>query len=504
MPIVQSFGALQAMTDREPSWSSSSSGSLTLYDHHQAYAEIYRTQPNVRICVEFLARNIAQLGLHVFRRVSETDRVRLNDHELARWFAKPNPSTRRYRLIESLVGDLGIYFEAYWLKIRYLDIEGRKAIGLVRLPPDEMRVEGGVMPSRFIWTVNGREKEFPPSEIVFFNGYNPCHPFRGLSPLESLRRILADEAAAGDYRESYWRNAGRMEGIVEQSKEGPTYTAPQLKAFKEQLEEFKARGSKPGEMAVLPLGMSAKQWSFSAKDSEYVQGGKLRREVCAAEYHIPQPMVGILDHATFSNIREQHKHTYQDTLAPWLEMIQQEVEGQLLIECEDQRDVYVEFNIAAKLAGSFEEQATSLQQLVGRPIMTANEGRARINLPSIKDDPSADRLAAQQGGPASNSADAPPGGGSSNPDDAPPDEELGGENRVIVTEILQRTRQRQLARLNKASADDRAATFFANLDRWNRELATDLRPLLGDVAAFQQAVQANVRTLLALESPEAS
>jgi phage portal protein BeeE len=54
----------------------------------------------------------------------------------------------------------------------------------------------------------------------------------------------------------------------------------------------------------------------------------LRREVCAAAYHIPQPMVGILDHATFSNIKEQHKHTYQDTLGPWMENIQQEIERQ--------------------------------------------------------------------------------------------------------------------------------------------------------------------------------
>jgi hypothetical protein len=110
-------------------------------------------------------------------------------------------------------------------------------------------------------------------------------------------------------------------------------------------------------------------------------------------------MVGDLEHATFSNITEQHKMLYQDTLGPWLKFIKLEIERQLLPEFEDRTDVYVEFNINEKLRGSFEQQAASLGVLVGRPIMTANEGRARLNLPQL-DDESANELAPQQGGPA--------------------------------------------------------------------------------------------------------
>ena len=45
------------------------------------------------------------------------------------------------------------------------------------------------------------------------------------------------------------------------------------------------------------------------------------------------------------------------------------------------------------MKGSFEEQADSLYRLVGRPIMTANEGRARLNLPASPTTPTADQLA---------------------------------------------------------------------------------------------------------------
>ncbi len=394
MAIISSFGALQSMY-REPSWSHTPSGSLNLYGASmQTYAAIYRTQPNVRIPVEFLSRNIAQLGIHVFRRLSDTDRERLAGHELSQWLSKPNPSTTRYRLIESLMQDLGIYFNAYWLKVR------SDVLGLVRLPPEQMTVEGGLTVTGYTWTASdGTRRSFKPTEIVHFGGYDPCNPLMGLSPLETLRRVLAEEAAAGDYRQAFWNNAGRMDAVIERPATAPKWQPHQSKAFIDQWQAQFAGGAASGKTAVLEDGMQLKPTSFSAKESEFMSARKLSREECAAAYHIPLPMVGILEHATFSNIREQHKHLYQDCLGPWLVMIQEEIARQLLVECADQRDVYVEFNISEKLKGDFEQQASALQTLVGRPIMTANEGRARLNLPS-KTDGDADELAPQQGGPS--------------------------------------------------------------------------------------------------------
>lgn len=499
--IVRTFDGLQALTTPAPRWASPSGGSVTLYDYRHTYAEIYRTQPNVRICVDFLARNIAHVGLQVFRRVSETDRVRLVDHDLARWLGKPNPATRRYRLIESLVSDLGIYFNAYWLKVRYRGADGRPAIGLVRLPPEEMNVLGGLLPTHFEWTSNGRVKRFELSEIVYFNGYNPLNPLMGLSPLETLRRILAEEAAAGENRESYWRNASRQEGVIERALGDPTgkWTREQKNDWREQWQTRHA-GSAAGQVALLEPGWTFKASSFSAKDSEYTVGGKLRREVVAAEYQIPQPFVGILDHATFSNIKEQHKNLYQDCLGPWFEHIDQEIEGQLLVECDDQRDVYTEFNIAAKLAGSFEEQSSALQMAVGKPYMKVNEARAKVNLPR-DEDPASDEIAPQQGGPAD--ATAHPGTASpmmTKPDPAP------GDATDATAPVLHAARRRQQARLAKVPAAERATTFYEHLDRWTRELAADLTPIVGADAATQLAVQATTATLtdlLALEEDAA-
>jgi len=229
--------------------------------------------------------------------------------------------------------------------------------------------------------------------------------------------------------------------------------------------------------------MTFKATSFSAKDSEYTAGGKLRREVCAAAYHIPLPLVGILEHATFSNIKEQHKHLYQDCLGPWLEMIQQEIEGQLLTECDDQTNVYTEFNIAAKMAGSFEEQSNSLSVAVGKPYMKVNEARAKVNLPR-DEDPASDEIAPQQGGPSDATVHPTP----------PTDPNAA----LDVAPVLHAATLRQQARLAKLPADERASTFFEHLDRYTRELAEDLTPIVGADEGLRLAHQANAATLTAL------
>ena len=387
MSIIRSMGSLQSFGDDTP-------GAMAVaplpHDQYSAatYAAIYRTQPNVRTVVDFIARNIAQLGIHAFRRVSDLDRVRLSDHEIIRWLERPNVGTTRYRLFESLLQDLGIYFNAYWLKVRRAD----RSMGLARIPPEQITVNGWLLPAGFTWTLpDGRRMPLRLDQVVHFAGYDPCDPLLGLSPLETLRQILAEDASQTSYRRAYWANSARLEGVITRPAGAPKWSLPQKQSFREQ---WSSRyNGQPGQTAVLEDGMTFQSVSFSARDSEFTAARKLTREEVASAYHVPLPMVGILDHATFSNIVEQHKQLYQDTLGPWLEMIVGELTRQLLPDCDDTDGVYLEFNISDKLKGSFEQQAASLYTLIGRPIMTANEGRARLNLTRITDDPTADTLA---------------------------------------------------------------------------------------------------------------
>lgn len=482
MPIVVSEGALENI---QPGWwPVNSGGSIRFYNQYSYdYATIYRTQPNVRTCVDFLARNIAQLGLHVFERMSDTDRIRVIDGPFAKALSNPLPAkykVTRYRLIESLISDLGIYFNAYWIKIRGEDF----AMGLLRVPPQYMHVEGGLYPQKYELRVTGKPIPIDAENVVHFRGYNPDSSIVGLSPLETLRRILAEEHAAGNYRENFWKNSARISGIVERPAEAPDWNEAAINRFIAEFKDLYTGEENTGQTAVLEDGMTWKPITFNAQQSEYLQGRKLTREECARAYHIPLPLVGILDHATFSNIKEQHKNLYQDSLGPWLRAVEEDIELQLKFDFPGTENQYAEFNIAEKLAGSFEDQTQAYQAAVGRPWMTANEARARQNMPQIE---GGDELVTP--------LNVLVGGQASPRDSAPPPKEKKGVEIKAIDPHIQELRERHekkwrailgkhykrqeasiLPHVGKAAKVDIGGVWW-DADRWNSELYADLLPL---------------------------
>lgn len=432
------------------------SGVALSTDYTADYATIWRTQPQVRTVIGFLARNIAQIGLHSFARISDTDRKRLaaSEHPLAQLFAKPNPRTTQFRLFEALVSDLGIFDVACWAKIKVEDVAA--PAGILRLPPQQLEPlgESWAWPDGVRFKGSKGELDLTAEQIVLFHGYNPTDARWGVSPMETLRRVLAEEFEAARYREQLWRNGARVPGVITRPKDAGAWSRKARERFRADWRGlYTGNGPAAGGTPVLEDGMEFVPGGITPVDAQYLESRKLTREEVAAAFHIPPPMVGILDHATFSNIEEQHRNLYQDTLGPWLEMIEQEIELQLVPDFDDTGKVYVEFNLAEKMKGSFEEQAKSLQTAVGGPWMLRSEARSRMNLPHVDgmDEPITP-LNVLIGGQAS-------------PSDA------DSTKSHPLADVLSAFFARQ-GKAIKSRLGDQAGAW--DPDRWQRELLTDL------------------------------
>jgi HK97 family phage portal protein len=277
-----------------------------------------------------------------------------------------------------MVSDLAIYDNAIFLKVKGDDAP----FGLVRLDPSRVTVTGDNPYYADGYRV--AKQVFKPEDVLHFRGYSPEDARWGVSPMETLRTILAEDHQAALYREQLWRNGARAAGYLERPVSAPEWTREGKERFRSQWHaQYSGDGSRAGGTPILEDGMKYVPASTSPRDAQYIESRKLTREEVTAAFHIPLTMVGLLDNATYSNMAEQHKIMYQDTLGPWLTMIQQELALQLVPDFADTDDLYVEFNVAEKLKGSFEEQAAQLQTATGAPWMTRNEARARVNLPQV-------------------------------------------------------------------------------------------------------------------------
>lgn len=349
-------------------------------------AEMYRTQPHLRTVVSFLARNVAQLGLHTFERVGETDRRRDRESAVARALRSPDVNMTAYDLVFSLVGDKALYDTAYWYVGDSALVPGGKMIR--RLPPSWVSpiMSDAYTVESYRVSYDGKYVEIPAANVLSFTGYAPSKPGGSSPTLVSLKDTLKEQIEASRYRNQVWARGGRVSSVLERPKDAPAWSDSAREQFREDwYAKYTGRGPKAGGTPILEDGMKLTRVDFNAVEQQFVEGAKLAMSTVASAFHVNPTMIGQLDNANFSNVREFRRMLYGDTLGPLLAEIEDRLNTFLLpMLGVDTSRFYVEFNIREKLEGSFEEQAAVMQTLVGAPIMTRNEGRSKFNLPRIE------------------------------------------------------------------------------------------------------------------------
>ncbi|KAA0916567.1 phage portal protein [Dietzia sp. ANT_WB102] len=348
---------------------------------------LWKEQPHLRTVIDFLARNVAQLGVHAFEMQGDEGRVRMRDGLLPAVLRRPNPEQTGYEFWRAVVSDLALYDSAY---IMVIAVEGdgyhlrtiRPSWVTSFIGADAYSVSGYVV--KFPGT--DRPIEVPAENVVAFHGWNPVDELTGSSPVNALRSILTEQIQAQLFREQVWRRAGRVGTYLTRPKDAAQWSKEGRTRFKEQWSSaYSNNGAAAGATPVLEDGMELKRVGFSAKEEEYIDGTKLALSTVAAVYHVNPTMVGLLDNANYSNVREFRRMLYGETLGPIIAHLEGRLNSFLLPKLGyDDPSVYVEFNTEARLRGSFEEQAQVMQASIGGPWMTINEGRARQNLPAVE------------------------------------------------------------------------------------------------------------------------
>jgi HK97 family phage portal protein len=437
-------------------------------------SEMWRTQPYLRTVVTFLARNIAQLGLHGFLRAGEDDRQRVRDG-VAGAISRPNRTTTSYELIYGLVADLALYDKAFWL------LATDPEAPITRLPVTWVTPYGGDATGPDGYRVKADDRggfvNIPASEVLAFHGWDPSSLRHGSSPVAALKEILAEQVQAARYREMVWRRGGKVGAVLSRPPEAPEWSDEARKQFKSDWEaRFTGNGPGVGGTPLLEDGMTLSRVDFSAHDMQFIEGSRLALNTVASVYHVNPTMIGLLDNANYSNVREFRRMLYGDTLGPLLAQIEDRLNTFLVPRFDSRPGIYLEFNIEEKLQGNFEEQTAALQSSVGRPWMTANEARALRNMPAIDGgDDLVTPLNVLVGGQASPRDSAPPVEGEASRGLEAKDARLF----LLKARVTERQAEQVTTVLRRFFARQKDADRYQlggkwDGERWDRELADDL------------------------------
>jgi HK97 family phage portal protein len=483
------------------------------------YPWLYSKSPSLRMVIECIVRNAGQLEMRLYEELSAAERQPRPEHPAALSLRYPSESVSSDKFIRQMFKDFLIYDDATALMT---EAPGRQ-ITFNWIPFNQMEIRGAGLfeaDEYRYWRPDGTHTDFPTENIFHWHGENPSDPRIGLSHLDTLRDVLAEEIAL---RQAVTElgNSGLSETVwAYRPLDAPAMGKPAQDAFGEDLtNKVRARNR---QVIVTQEGTELRSFGVNPRDAQMLE---LRHAILvqvAAEYGLPLGMLS-------EEPTEQARTVFlNDCLAPLCENFTRFTNQRVLVRVYNWTEGCFEFYLDEKRMGN--DTLKALVSATGRPVMLTNEGRARLNLPPVdtgdelvtpanvivgdNPKPSVDIMPIQD-------PNAPPQDGSHRIDQEVQTRALnafteemrrqlsmakqisdptagGHEEYQSVTPLHPRYRgdlerahqnidraknilERHYARLER-SLTQKAAT---NWDRWDRELTDDLDGLVGAIVATE-------------------
>lgn len=351
-------------------------------DHFARYSYMYRAQPWIATVVDKIASSAARLSFVTWQQ-SPAGRTEDSDSAWSKLWSKPCPTMDKFSFWRWTFSMYELYGETYWMKLR--DSSG-SVVGFFPMHPARTMIrrdESGR--EQYVFSLGVASSGLitvDQDEVVPFRRFNPDNMMRGLSRIEPLRSTLENEQESRRSTSSWWKRGARPSLML--STDGQL-SDDAIRRLKAQIDANHGGSDKAGGSLVLEEGMKPVVTQLTASEMQYIDSRKLNREEVCAAYDIPPPVVHILDHATFSNITEQMRSMYRDTMAPRLEDVESVIAHHVLpdFDLDGSLGLSASFSMDEVLRGDFETRATAVSMLIEKGVMTPDEARETFNLPQM-------------------------------------------------------------------------------------------------------------------------
>ena len=460
-------------------------------------AALYRTQPNLRAVVSYLADNAAQIPLKVHDRVGEDDRPRVIDSPAALLLKRPNDDMTAFELKRAIYSDLFLYGRCLCIVIP--DNRAESGWQMRHIPATWIQSYEGdwaFSPEAVIISNGQMRMRVPRDKFILFHGYDPTDPVRAADPVEALKDILHEQIESNTFRRQMWRRGGRFNAYITRPKDVQEWTDEAYQRFKDTWRNSwaGADSSDGGGTPILEDGMEIRQVQFNSRDAQWADAKKLGREDVAGVYHINPALIWPGSGQTYASAKDNARALYNEALAPMLMQVTERINHQLLPMVGEDARHYVVYDITIKTEGTFEEKISALMSAAGAPVITRNEARAKLDLPALEGgDVLITPLNVLSGQPNTLSTKPRTKSAPKKYKAAPSDDEKD-ELTQVYREFFKHQRSVLLPKLGaeKKKGSVKDAEWW-NQERWDKELTESLYPV-----ALKQSTEHARRTLAQL------
>lgn len=341
-------------------------------------------EATVFACIRILSEAVAKLPIKVYQDVNGIKKA--TNHPLYSLIkTRPNPYMTTFNFFNCLEAQRNLHGNSY-ASIEYDRYGQVKALW----PMDSEKVEiwiddKGLLNTRNkLWYIvnlpNGEKIKLKSDEILHFKGFT-LDGISGITPLTYLRTLIENCKSSEEYINKFYQSGMQTKGIVQYVGD---LNSDAEKVFREKFEQMSNGLKNAHRISLLPIGYQFQPISLSMTDAQFLENTELTIRQIAASFGIKMHQLNDLERSTHTNIGEQQRQFYIDTLMAILTMYEQELTYKLLLDSELNSGYYCKFNVDAITRADIKTRYEAYRIGVQGGFLQPNEVRAREEMESIE------------------------------------------------------------------------------------------------------------------------
>lgn len=330
--------------------------------------------PAVYASVKVIAESVAQLPLHLHRRLPGGGKERETDHPLAELLnGQANDWTSAFEFRLFMQSALCLHGNAF----AFINRTGGKITELIPIPSPCVTVDVDAVtlePSYTVTLEGGGQRVYHRAEIFHLKALGTS-PHVGDSPIARMKEAIGLALAMEEHGARIFSAGARPSGILKYDKIlGPEA----LNRLRESLLSGHGGNANAGRTMILEDGMDFAPLQFTSVDLQFLELRRHQVAEIARGFRIPLHLLQELERTTHANAESMGQQFLSLTLLPWLKCWEGAIRRALLTP-EERGEYYAEFltdDLArADLAARFDAYAKA----VTNGLLSPNEVRAAEN-----------------------------------------------------------------------------------------------------------------------------
>ena len=352
-------------------------------------------------CIRCLSEDMAKLPILISKAIMGGGWDVDHFHPISKLFRRPNRWQTCFTFIAYVVTCLQLRGNAYIFVVR--DGNGAPS-ALIPIGPDRctMRLSPQGWLYYDIWhpafgsrgNLTVHQDDMLHLKNVSLNG------FVGLSTITAAAEAIGLSLATQQHGANLFRQGTQASGVLEHPQ---TLTEAARNNLRESWQERYSGVDNSHKVLLLEEGMKFAKLSMTSDEAQFLETRKFQAEDIARIFRVPQHKVGILDHATFSNIENQNQSYIDDSLIPMAKQLEEESEHKLFWESE-RPCMRLRVDFDSMLRGDMKTRYEAYHLGLGDGWLNRDGVRSREGLPPIPDGAGREYRVALNTGPASAAA----------------------------------------------------------------------------------------------------